>query len=73
MDNMGQTVLSVLSLDQNLIETIAKFNIDQIFACMNLCARKSNKTPLSSTPMLFRGCVCYIFASVYFMSKREHL
>ena len=30
MDNMGQTALSVLSLDQNLLETIAKFNIDRI-------------------------------------------
>ena len=28
MDNMGQTVLSVLSFDQNLQETIVKFNMD---------------------------------------------
>ena len=26
--NMSQTVLSVLSLDQNLLETIEKFNMD---------------------------------------------
>ena len=32
MNNIGQTVLSlsVSSLDQNLLETIAKFNIDRI-------------------------------------------
>ena len=30
MDNMGQTVLSILSLDQNLLETIAKFNMDWV-------------------------------------------
>ena len=27
-DNMGQTLLPVLSIDQNLLETIAKFNMD---------------------------------------------
>ena len=27
---MGQAVFSVLSLHQNLLETIAKFNIDRI-------------------------------------------
>ena len=26
----------------------------EIFACTNLRARKSNKTPLSSTPMLYK-------------------
>ena len=32
VDNMGQTVLSVYisSLNQNLLENIAKFNIDRI-------------------------------------------
>ena len=30
MDNMGQNILSVLSLDQNLVETIAKLNMDWV-------------------------------------------
>ena len=30
MDNMGQTVLSVLYLDQKLLEIVANFNIDPI-------------------------------------------
>ena len=34
MDNMGQTVMSVLSLDQNLLETLS--NSTQIEACVIL-------------------------------------
>ena len=33
----------------------------KVFACTKLHARKSIKTPLSSTPMLFKVASCFCF------------
>ena len=34
---------------------------------------KCKKPKLMQKTSIFKGCVCYIFASLFFKSKREHL
>ena len=42
---------------------------------VGLCRRKCEVDSISKPQLQigFKGCVCYIFASLFFMSKKEHL